>query len=254
MEPCTLSTYIFLGLAGFFAGFVDSIAGGGGLIALPAILTTGIPPHLALGTNKLQGSFGTLTATFNYRRKGLVSLHDTLSGVFYTAVGAGIGTLTIQHLSPAFLRHVIPSLLVAAFIYMLLSPEVGTDERKKQLLPPGLFYCLAGLILGFYDGFFGPGAGSFWMVAFVFLAGMALTKATAHTKVMNFTSNIVALAFFIRAGQVLFTVGLVMGAGQMLGALAGSNLVVLKGVRFVRWFLLAVIAATIARLIVITYF
>lgn len=252
MEAVTLQTHILLWIAGFLSGFVDSIAGGGGLIALPALLSAGIPPHLALGTNKLQGSFGTLTATFNYSRNGLVGIQETVAGIVFTAVGAGLGTVAIQHLPGDILKHIIPVLLLTVFFYILLSPDLGSRDVRAQL-PPAVFYCVFGLALGFYDGFFGPGTGSFWMVAFVLLLGVNLTKATARTKVMNFTSNIVALAFFLYGGHVLFSVGIVMGSGQMLGALAGSHLVVLKGTRFVRVFFLCVIALTILKLVVATY-
>jgi hypothetical protein len=252
LEPISLQTTIFLGIAGFVAGFVDSIAGGGGLIALPALLSTGIPPHLALGTNKMQGCFGTFTAAANYGRNNLFHFRDTIQGILYTAVGAGLGTLTIQHLSTDFLRYVIPILLLAVFLYMLLTPQIGENETSP-VLSPAVFYGTAGLTLGFYDGFFGPGTGSFWMMGFILLLGINLKKATAHTKIMNFTSNIVALIFFAMENQVLYRIGLIMGIGQVLGAFAGSNLVVLKNSKLVRIFLLTVIALTILRLLITTY-
>lgn len=252
MDPLSISSYAFLGFAGFFAGFVDSIAGGGGLISLPALLSAGFPPHLALGTNKLQGTFGTFTSTLNYRHKGLVRLKETIQGVIYTAIGAGIGTITIQHISADFLNTIIPLLLLAVFLYMLFSPQLGMQE-SASLLSTSSFYLIFGLLLGFYDGFFGPGTGSFWMMAFVVLLGIDLTKATAHTKVMNFTSNIVALLFFAMGNNVVYVAGIIMGIGQMLGAYTGSNLVVLKGVRFVRIFLLTVIGLTILKLMASLY-
>jgi uncharacterized membrane protein YfcA len=253
MEPLGIYTYFFLGCAGFFSGFVDSIAGGGGLIALPALISVGFPPHLALGTNKLQGSFGTFTATLNYSHKGLVAFKETIQGIMFTAVGAGIGTITIQHLSAEFLHHVIPVLLLAVFLYMLLCPEIGATDSKPYL-SHRFFYLVFGLVLGFYDGFFGPGTGSFWMMVFVVVLGINLQKATAHTKIMNFTSNIIALAFFILGNNVMYTAGFIMGIGQVMGAYTGSNLVVLKGVKFVRIFFLTVIALTIVKMVVSVYF
>ena len=142
MEAIAFHTYVFLGFAGFFAGFVDSIAGGGGLIALPALISAGFPPHLALGTNKLQGSFGTLTATLNYSRKGLVSLKDTIQGIIYTAIGAGTGTIAIQHLSANFLNTIIPVLLFAVFLHLLLQkwykyqiPHYARLRRRGSVHP-----------------------------------------------------------------------------------------------------------------------
>lgn len=252
MELIPLSKYILLGMAALLAGFVDSIAGGGGLITLPVLLSVGIPPHLALGTNKLQSSFGSFTAASNYTRKGLVDLKGVLAGIFFTACGAAIGTITIQRLSAGFLEQFIPIMLLVVFLYFLFSPNLGTVE-KEAMMPEMFFYSITGLLLGFYDGFFGPGTGSFWMVVFVLSLGFNLKKATAHTKIMNFTSNIVALVAFILGNNVLFVAGIVMGFCQILGAIIGSNLVLIKGVRFVRVFFLTVIALTIMKLIYSTY-
>ena len=247
MDPVSLSTLFFLWLAGLFAGFVDSIAGGGGIISLPALLATGMPPHLALGTNKLQGSFGSLTAAINYSRKGLVSFRDVFTGIAFTAFGALFGTVTVQVLSADFLRHVILILLVGVFVYTLCSPDLGRIDRRSLMKAP-LFYGLAGMVLGFYDGFFGPGTGSFWTIALVLVLGLNLKKATAHTKIFNFTSNIVALMGFCIGGNVVFSAGLLMGGGQMLGAFLGSRLVIQRGTGFVRVFFLVVVAVTIVKL------
>jgi uncharacterized membrane protein YfcA len=253
MTELTPSAFAFLAGAGFLAGFVDSIAGGGGIITVPALLAVGLPPHLALGTNKLQSSFGSLTAAIHYSSKGLVVLRETLLGVATTAVGAAAGTIIIQRISPGMLRHVIPVLLVAVFVYLLRSPEVSEDDRAARLGRVA-FYTLFGLTIGFYDGFFGPGTGSFWAVAFVAMLGLGLKRATAHTKVMNFTSNVVSLFCFLLGGNVVFAAGLTMGACEVGGALLGSRLVIVRGVRFVRVFFLCVVAATLARLVFVTYF
>jgi len=247
MDPVSFFTLFFLWLAGLFAGFVDSIAGGGGIISLPALLATGMPPHLALGTNKLQGSFGSLTAAVNYSRKGLVSFRDIFMGIVFTALGALCGTVIVQVLSADFLRHVILILLVAVFVYTLCSPDLGRIDRRSLMRAP-IFFGLAGMVLGFYDGFFGPGTGSFWTIALVLVLGLNLKKATANTKILNFTSNIVALIGFCIGGNVVFSAGLLMGCGQMLGAFLGSRLVIQRGTGFVRVFFLVVVAATIVKL------
>ena len=246
-------TYLFLGAAGFLAGFVDSIAGGGGIITIPALLTAGLPPHLALGTNKLQSSFGSLTASLHYRSQHLVSIRETLDGVLFTAAGAAIGTVGIQRLSPVFLERALPLLLLAVFVYLLFSPRVGAESQRARL-GRRTFYALFGLSIGFYDGFFGPGTGSFWALAFVALLGLDLKRATAHTKVMNFTSNVVSLTVFALGGNVVLLPGLAMGAGEALGAYCGSKLVIARGVRFVRVFFMVVVAATLAHVIWRTYF
>jgi uncharacterized protein len=252
MNPLTFPTLVLLWLAGLLAGFVDSIAGGGGIISLPALLAAGLPPHLALGTNKLQGSFGSMTAAVNYSRKGLVSLREIPAGVAFTALGALAGTMTVQVLSAQFLQHIILILLGGVFLYTLFSPDLGRLDRRPALAAPVFFAC-AGLTLGFYDGFFGPGTGSFWAIALVTMLGLNLKKATAHTKIFNFTSNIVALGGFFAGRHVVVAAGLLMGAGQMLGAFIGSRLVIQKGTGFVRVFFLVVVAATIIKLGYSTY-
>lgn len=252
MEPISPSALFLLWLAGLLAGFVDSIAGGGGIISLPALLATGMPPHLALGTNKLQGTFGSLTSALNYSRKGLVSLHEIPRGVIFTAFGALTGTVTVQVLSPDFLRHMVLFLLVGVFFFTLFSPDLGKLDQRPSMTTPVFFGC-AGLVLGFYDGFFGPGTGSFWTIALVVVLGLDLKKATAHTKVFNFTSNVVALVVFFAGHHVLVTAGLLMGAGQMIGAFVGSRLVIQKGTGFVRLFFLLVVAVTIVKLTYATY-
>lgn len=243
-----LPVLALLWAAATFAGFVDSIAGGGGIITLPALLAAGLPPHLALGTNKLQSSFGSLSAALSYRGGGLVRFRDLLPGIAFTFVGAAAGTLAVQALEPGLLRWIIPLLLALILAWTFVVPELGERESRPRLNPLP-FYLAAGLSLGFYDGFFGPGTGTFWTVLLVSLLGMGLKSATAATKVVNFTSNVTALAFFALGGQVLLIPGLVMGTGQYLGAQLGSRLVMRRHVRLVRAVFRLVVAATLAKLV-----
>ncbi|HTX73752.1 MAG TPA: TSUP family transporter [Rectinemataceae bacterium] len=250
MHPEALTPLVFalLVLAGGAAGFVDSIAGGGGIITLPALLAVGLPPHLALGTNKLQSSFGSLTASLRYRAAGIVRFRDMVPGILATAVGAGLGAAAVGAVNSGFLRLLIPLLLLAILVFLMLRPRFGLDAGKKRIswLP---FWVGAGLLLGFYDGFFGPGTGTFWAMALVGLAGLDLQGATAHTKVANFTSNLVSLAVFLAAGTVVFTVGLAMGAAEVVGAWAGSRMVLRRGAGFVRVVVLVVTGAMIAYIV-----
>ncbi|GAB6145382.1 TSUP family transporter [Desulfocicer niacini] len=243
----TMDVLVFLFFSAFLAGLVDAVAGGGGLIALPALLFAGIPPQLALGTNKLQGSFGTLTASFNYIRKGQASLKEAWVGIVFTLVGAAAGAGLVQQLDPDFLVPVIPVLLFLVFIYTLFSRDLGVTTGVPRL-HHGIVFVFLGVILGFYDGFFGPGTGSFWTMGFMVLLGMNMTRASGFTKIMNFTSNIVALVSFVIGGNVLYSVGLVMACGQILGAVIGSSLAIQKGARFIRPVFLTVIFLTILRL------
>lgn len=245
-EPTVLKLTILF-LTALMAGFVDSIAGGGGLITVPVLLAVGIPPHLALGTNKVQASFGSSTAALRYAHSGLIIKEQIFTGVFFTLIGAALGTLLVQTISANFLGKIIPFILLAIFIYTLLSPNLGHKERDAKVRK-SVFYTVAGLVLGFYDGFFGPGTGSLWTIALISFLGYDMKGATATTKITNFTSNIVSLLMFIIAGKILLFPGLIMGVGQVCGAWIGSHLVINKGTRFIRIFFLTVVAVTILRL------
>lgn len=245
--------YIIFLATGIVAGFIDSIAGGGGIITIPVLMASGMPPHIALATNKLQGTFGSGMASINFIRKGFISWNEVYIGVIYTFIGAAIGTYAILLMDASMLSKVIPLMLVAIFIYTLLSPKMGENDRHAYL-GNHLFFLIFGIGIGFYDGFFGPGTGTFWTIALVTLLGLNLKKATAQTKVMNFTSNIVSLAVFLWSGTVLFAVGFLMGLGQIIGAYIGSNMVIKKEVGFIRGFFLTMVGLTLIKLFYNSYF
>lgn len=239
-------------MTGLLAGFVDAIAGGGGLIALPVILSIGLPPQLALGTNKLQGTFGTLSSSYHFFRKGQVDFRKALPGILFTFAGAAAGTLVVQRLDSSFLGRIVPVMLAGVLVYTFLSRKMGTTQTVPKMAA-FRFYLLFGLGLGFYDGFFGPGTGSFWMAGFCVFMGFDMTRSAGFTRTMNFTSNIVSLTVFIIGGNVLFSVGLLMAAGQIVGARLGSNLAIQNGARFIRPIFMAVVGLTVARLIYLHY-
>lgn len=197
--------------AGLVAGLVDAIAGGGGLITIPVLLAVGLPPQMALGTNKLQASFGSGSASFNFLRSGMAQLRECVRGIAFTFAGAALGAIAVQRMNPGFLKVAIPIMLGAIAIYTFFTPDLGAIDVRPRL-KSGAFYGVAGLVLGFYDGFFGPGTGSFWVVAFMVLLGFNMKKATAYTKVMNFTSNVASLLFFVIGGHVLYLPALTMAA------------------------------------------
>jgi uncharacterized protein len=218
---------------GWLAGFVDSIAGGGGLISLPVLLNLGLDPEAALGTNKLQASFGSASASWHYAQAKTVPLKDCVRGFVLTLAGAALGAWTVHHVDPSFLRRAIPILLAMVAVYTLLKPKLGETDLHPRL--PRLWFDVGfGLLLGFYDGFFGPGTGTFWAMAFVLGLGFNLTRATGYTKVMNFASNLSSLLFFLACGKVYFVAGLTMGAGQLVGARMGSRAVIRNGAKFIR--------------------
>jgi uncharacterized membrane protein YfcA len=240
--------YPLLFLTGLVSGLVDAIAGGGGIISVPVLLNFGFPVPLALGTNKLQASFGSFSAAWLYRRRRLVDLKACRVGIAATLVGALAGAWVVRLIDPRLLGEIIPWLLAVIVLYTIFHPQVGmTDGRARMAETP--FAIAFGLGLGFYDGFFGPGTGSFWTVAYVLILGYNFSKATAYTKVMNCTSNLASLAVFAAAGSVHLAAGLVMGLGQMTGARIGAGLVVEKGARFVRPIFLTMAVLTLVRLL-----
>jgi uncharacterized membrane protein YfcA len=240
--------YPLLFLTGIIAGLVDSMAGGGGIITVPVLLNLGLSVPLALGTNKLQSSFGSTSAAWHYARMGVVKLRDCRLAIALTFFGAAAGAFTVSALDSDFLSRLIPWLLGAILIYTILRPQVGHHDHPPRLRW-GTFFTAFGLGLGFYDGFFGPGTGAFWTMSFVAVQGMNFVRATGHTKVVNATSNLASLAVFFFHGSVHLGAGLAMGAGQLVGAKIGAGLVVKKGARFVRPVFLTMVALTLARLI-----
>ncbi|NGQ90086.1 TSUP family transporter [Rhodobacter sp. HX-7-19] len=224
---------LLLILAAFLAGFVDSIAGGGGLISVPALLLAGASPIEALATNKLQGTFGAATATATYARAGHVRLRDQVGMAVISAIGGAAGAL-VAHLMPVgFLRIVMPVILVAVALFFAFKPGLSDDDRVERIRP-GIFAVTAVPLIAAYDGFFGPGTGSFFMLAFVMLAGFGVLKATAHTKLLNFASNIGSLAVFIPSGAMWWAVGLAMAAAQVAGASLGARLAMRVGARLIK--------------------
>jgi uncharacterized membrane protein YfcA len=254
MSPVDLGDFSAWGMiaalfgAALAAGFVDSIAGGGGLLTVPALFWAGLPPAQALATNKLQASFGSLSASVHFIRAGIVSPGHIVPAILATAVGAGAGAVAIQHLDPAVLRAIVPFLLLGAAVFLLCSPKLGTAARPPRL-PPVPYAVLIAPVLGFYDGFFGPGTGSFMVIAQVTLLGLELTRATARTKVLNFTSNAASLVFFLFGGQIQWTVGLAMALGQTIGARLGSKLVIRTDAQVVRPLLVLISVALSLKLL-----
>jgi uncharacterized protein len=234
--------------AGLAAGFVDSIAGGGGLITVPVLMNLGFGPQYALGTNKLQATFGSGSATWHYAAAGTVRLRDCARGFALSLAGAAAGAWAVQQLDPSFLKRIIPILLIAVGIYSILKPQLGAEDARPRM-GRGWFEVLFGLGIGFYDGFFGPGTGTFWAMACVLMLGFNLTHATGYTKVMNFASNLSSLAVFLASGKVYFIAGFVMGLGQLLGARLGARMVIARGTKFIRPIFLTVVFALTLKLL-----
>ncbi len=233
---------------GLAAGFVDSIAGGGGLITLPVMLNMIPDPQLAFGTNKMQACFGSASAAGHYAHAGAVKLRACVRGFFLTLLGAAIGTLVVQRVGSHFLKVAAPMLLLAVAFYTITRPHLGEHQHQPRMSLLR-FDFIFGLAIGFYDGFFGPGTGTYWMMAFVMALGLPLTNAIAHTKVYNFASHICSFALFAYAGRVDYAAGAAMGLGQLLGARFGSKLVMKRGTKIIRPLFIAVVLGLTGKLL-----
>lgn len=239
--------YVLLALAGAAAGFIDAIAGGGGLISVPALLWAGLPPQVALGTNKLQSSCGTLLAVAHYTRAGLIAWRSLRLAVAVTFIASAAGAWVVAMMDPSVLRRIVPVLLIGVAIYTMLNRKFGERPRAARI-GMAAFALIFGTLLGFYDGFFGPGVGSFWMLACVLTLGHDLRAATGTTKAVNLASNLAALTAFAFAKCLRFDVGFAMIAGQLAGARLGSGLVIAHGSRVIRPLFIAVALALALRL------
>lgn len=246
MESIDIAALLFLVALG--AGFVDSIAGGGGLIAIPALLWAGLGPVETLATNKAQAVFGSGTAAVNFIRQGALDLRSIAFAVLCTFIGAATGALLIQQVDGAALERLIPLLLIGFALYFLFSPRVSDLDSHERLGRPA-FALTVGLGVGFYDGFFGPGTGTFFAMGYVALLGYSLRRATAHSKLLNLTSNLAALLFFLPGGHIDWTIAAVMALGQAAGAWLGSHLVIRHGAALVRPVLVLASLAISAKLL-----
>lgn len=242
MELTGFSTeiLIFLFFIAAVAGFLDTLAGGGGLIVLPALILSGIPPLYALGTNKLQGSMGTATATFMMLRKRRVRWQEVKLPMLAAFIGSTLGTAAVQFIHAEVLSFVIPIVLLFIAVYFLVSPQPRQGGTPKMSAESYRRYIVP--VIGWYDGMFGPGTGSFFALAGVSLRGLGLIDATAVAKALNFATNISSLIVFLMAGKIVWVAGLLMMAGQVLGAWAGSHVLFTINPRYLR--LLVVVMST----------
>lgn len=218
----TIELLALLFAVAVFAGFVDTLAGGGGLITVPTLILIGMPPIMALGTNKLQGCTGTATATLIMFRKGKIEWVKVKGLMLYAFLGAALGTLVLQFVSTDTLKYIVPVVLLVIAVYFIFSSRLKVNELKPRITV-NLYQKTVVPGIGFYDGFFGPGTGSFFSLAGVALRGQSLLDATATAKALNFSANIASLVVFIFAGKIVWAAGLAMMAGQVIGAWLGAH-------------------------------
>jgi len=240
-------TIAFLMTAAFIAGMIDAIAGGGGLITIPSLLAAGFPPVPALATNKLQSTFGTAGAVVAFARKGHIDLKRFAAPTIAAFAGSALGAYTLTLIDPGFLAGFLPVLLIAMAIYFMVAPRMSDDDRHSRAGLP-LLAAIA-LAIGFYDGFFGPGTGSFFTMALVALFGLGLIRAVAHTKLLNFASNLAALAVMVAGGHVLWVPGLAMAVASIVGGQVGAYAAIRFGAGVARPVLILVSLALTAKLL-----
>jgi uncharacterized membrane protein YfcA len=223
-------TYVILFIAAFLASLIDSIAGGGGLLTTPAMLLVGISPLNTLATNKFQSCFGTFTSTYNYYKNGLLTEPRRFLYFFLSFGGSMVGTL-VSRISNEVLESIIPILLISAAVFFILNRGPSTSNKSSSLI---FIFNVIVILIGFYDGFFGPGTGSFFVLAFVIIKGISIMEATAITKLLNFASNFAAFIIFALKGYVIWELGLIMAVAQIGGANLGSRFAITNGEKVVR--------------------
>jgi uncharacterized protein len=224
----------FIIVAGFLASFIDSVVGGGGLVSLPALLFAGLPPVVALGTNKMAGTMSSLTSTISFLKSGKINFQLVKYLFPLSLIGAILGTFTVRLIPSSFMKPMVIILLIGVTIYTLIKKDWGEISSyqgvtKKTAILSGI----VAFTIGFYDGFFGPGTGSFLIFAFLML-GFDFVTAAGNAKALNFASNIASLITFMILGAVNYQYGIPMGAAMIAGALVGSRVAIRKGAGYIR--------------------
>lgn len=226
---------VFLCIMGFVAAIVDAIAGGSGLITIPAYMIAGLDPHVLLGTNKFASVAGTSMSTFTYAKSDKIDWSLMLKLAPFSLIGASIGVMTVLKIDSTVLEPIILVVLIAVGIYTLVKKDIGLinnyDGYNKKSLIKGM---LVALVLGFYDGFFGPGTGTFIIFSLIKVFGFSFVMASANSKVINLSSNVMSLILFAINKKINYAIGIPVAISMMAGAFVGSRMVVDKGNKFVK--------------------
>ncbi|HNY43980.1 MAG: TSUP family transporter [Bacteroidota bacterium] len=250
----SITVILLLCLAYFVAGFIDSIAGGGGLITLPSLLFAGVPPQFALGTNKMASTLGTGVAVVNFWRNKKINFKLILSGIGFAMLGAFLGSKIILSLDQSVVGKIIIFLLPVAVVAVLLPRTKKSDAKALTKIDYFVIVPIICLVIGFYDGFFGPGTGSFLTLSLFFFTKLKLIEATANAKVFNVMSNVGSLVAFILGGKVLFLLAIPFALSNMLGNFLGSRLAIKSGDRIIKYFLILSLSILLISLVWKYYF
>ena len=248
--PLTIETYSILLPLVFFAGFVDSVAGGGGLISLPAYLFAGLPIHVAYGTNKMAASFGTGIAVRQFAKNGSIRLRPALIAAAGAIVGGWFGAHLVMLLSAEAVQIMMMICLPVVAVFMMTRKQLGNDENNfREQCKENLISAAVGIGVGVYDGLFGPGTGTFLLMCFTTFLGYSMVTATANAKVVNLASNIGALITYILGGKVLYAIGIPCILCAALGNFIGSRMAIKQGSRFIRPVMTFVVAGLFLKIL-----
>lgn len=243
---------LLLAIGGFSAGFVDAVVGGGGLIQIPLLFSafTQQIPAVIFGTNKIASIFGTATAAVQFAKRIRFDLRLTAAGAAFALLGSFLGARSVSYLDPDIARPLVLVMLIGVALYTFKNKNFGTgpDENRIEGKIAYLRLCTIAILIGFYDGFFGPGTGSFFIFLMIRFLRMDFLRASATAKVLNFSTNLAAIGYFASIDAILWKVGLVMAAANILGAITGSHLALKHGAGFVRKLFLAVVVALITKM------
>nr|WP_237749191.1 TSUP family transporter [Salmonella enterica] len=227
------SYFAIMFMVALVAGFINVVSGGGGFLSIGALLISGLPPANALATNKIQALGSSLTSGIYFLRHGHINVQQHQYVFLAAFIGSALGTTLIQFIEPEMLKKLLPALIIAVALYFIFAPNLSEPKNKPHtsLL---LFSLICGGCVGFYDGFLGAGAGSFYTLAYILLRGYSIDKAQIHSNFINLASNFASIVFFIFGGKMIWSLGLVMFLGQSLGARLGTTVVLTRGKKVIR--------------------
>ncbi|MEQ1621627.1 MAG: TSUP family transporter [Methylococcales bacterium] len=233
MDDLSLLTLAWLFLLALVAGIIDAMAGGGGLLTVPGLMATGLDPVAVFATNKLQGTFGSLSATVHFWRKGKIKFREHLWPATLAFLGSIGGAFSLSYIEPELLKFIVPFMLIAIALWVLFSPTLGALPRNARISHT---VCALTFIpaIGYYDGFFGPGTGTFFAMGLVSLLGLTLNEATVRAKIYNLASNLGALSFFLFSGHIVWIYGGVMLVGMIIGGNLGARLILKHGSKLIK--------------------
>lgn len=245
-----MGTFLFLGVACFIASFVDAVAGGGGLITVPAYLASGIPAHVALGTNKVSSSIGTIASALKFATSGKVNWELSKKILPFSFIGALLGVKTVVLIDSKYLYPIAIVLLLIVLIYTMINKSLGEENNFAGLNSDNVNVGrIMGVVMGFYDGFFGPGTGSFLIFALIRIFKLDFTNASGNAKILNLTSNLASMFLFIFLGKVNFFYSVPIGIIMIFGATLGAKTAVTRGTKFIKPMFLVVTSIVLVKMV-----